>query len=173
MIVAVGSTNFTKIGPVRNIFSKHFQDIEVVGVKVKSGVPEQPMDNNQMYLGALTRAKLALKRVKGADFGVGIEGGLQEHSYGWFESSIVVIVNKKGDIGIGASGGLILPKKIMEKIHSGKNLEQAVDELFGTTKIGEGIGMFGVMTKEVVTRATGVEHGVAFALSRFLHPQLY
>lgn len=173
MIVAVGSTNPTKTEPVRNIFSKHFQGVKIVGVKVKSGVPEQPMDNTKMYQGALTRAKLALKKVKGAQFGVGIEGGMHKFSYGWFESSMVVIVDKKGAVGIGASGGLILPEKIMEKIHGGKNLEQAIDELFGTKKIGEGIGMFGIMTKEVVTRSSGVEHGVAFALARFLHPQLY
>lgn len=173
MIIAVGSKNKTKIEPVEQVFSHHFNKITVVGVPVDSGVREQPMTDDEMYTGALTRAKSALKKVKDASFGVGIEGGLHQYSYGWFERSLIVIVDKKGNIGIGASGGLGLPDAVMNRIHAGENLEQAIDALFGTTKIGEGIGMFGIMTKGIVTRSSGVKHGVAFALARFLHTNIY
>lgn len=173
MIVAVGSKNKTKIEPVEEIFSHHFTDVKVVGVSVKSGVKEQPMSDDEMFTGALNRAKKALAKVKNAEFGVGIEGGIHKYSYGWFERSLIVIIDKKGNIGIGASGGLALPKKVIDLIEQGKNLEQAVDMLFGTKKIGEGIGMFGIMTKGVVTRASGVRHGVAFAIARFLHEGIY
>ena len=173
MIVAVGSTNPTKINPVKKIFARHFKNVKVVGVRVESGIREQPLDDEETFLGAVNRAKEALKKVKGAQYGVGIEGGMHKYSFGWFEKSIIVIMDKKGNMGIGASGGLHLPQKIVDKIEQGKNLEQAVDEIFGTKKIGRGIGMFGVMTKKVVTRSKGVEHGVAFALSRFLHKDLY
>lgn len=173
MIIAVGSTNPTKIEPVKSVFSHHFKDVRVMGVSVESGVSDQPMDDREMYRGALNRAKNALEKVKGAEYGVGIEGGLDKRSYGWFEKSLVVIVNKKGEVGIGSSGGLVLPRVVIDKIKSGKNLEQAVDEIFGTKQIGEGIGMFGIFTKEVVTRSEGVRHGVAFALARFLHSDLY
>ncbi|MCX6731326.1 MAG: DUF84 family protein, partial [Candidatus Roizmanbacteria bacterium] len=74
---------------------------------------------------------------------------------------------------VGASGGLVLPEIIMDSIHKGKNLEEAIDAHFKTTKIGEGIGMFGILTKGVVTRSEGVKHGVAFALARFLHEKVY
>jgi len=171
--VAVGSTNKTKVDPVREVFAHHFKEVKVVGVAVPSGVSEQPITDDEMFKGALTRAKRALKKVKHADFGVGIEGGLHKYSYGWFERSLIVIVDKKGDVGIGASGGLALPEKVMAHIHAGKNLEQAIDTIFGTKKIGEGIGMFGIMTKGVVTRAAGVKHGVAFAIARFLHEDIY
>lgn len=173
MLIAVGSTNQTKIDPVKDVFSRHFKDVLVQGIKVDSGVDDQPMDDEQMYRGALNRAQKALKNVKGAVFGVGIEGGLHERSYGWFEHSLVVIVDPKGTVGVGASGGLVLPDKVIQRIHAGENLEQAVDHLFGTTKIGQGVGMFGLMTKNVVTRTSGVAHGVAFALAPFLHPKLY
>lgn len=173
MIVAVGSTNPTKTKPVKKIFAKHFKDVEVVGVKVDSEVGEQPMTDEQMYQGALVRARKALTQVKDASFGVGIEGGLHKRSYGWFEHSIVVVVNRKGQVGVGASGGLVLPEKVIKEIKKGKNLEEAVDAMFGTKKIGRGIGMFGLFTKGVVTRSKGVEHGVAFALARFLHKDLY
>jgi len=173
MIIAVGSTNPTKIRPVRAVFSKYFKTVVVKGVKVNSGVDDQPMTDDEMYKGALARAKNALKLVKNAEYGVGIEGGLHKYSYGWFERSLIVIVNKKGEIGVGSSGGLALPDRIIKRIHEGKNLEEAVDELFGTKHVGETIGMFGIMTNNVVTRSQGVAHGVAFALARFLHADLY
>lgn len=171
--VAVGSKNKTKIDPVKDVFTHHFGKVNVVGVSVDSGVSDQPMTDDEMYQGAFARATKSLKKVKDADFGVGIEGGLHEYSYGWFERSIIVIVDKKGHIGIGSSGGLALPSKVMKRIHKGDNLEQAIDALFGTKKIGEGIGMFGIMTKGIVTRAEGVKHGVAFAIARFLHKDIY
>lgn len=174
MLVAVGSTNPTKIEPVHSVFSHHFPTVKITGVSVTSGVSDQPMSEDEMYRGALTRAREALKHVTEAEYGVGIEGGLDHHSYGWFEKSLVVIVNKNGEIGVGASGGLVLPKRVIDLIlKDGKNLEEAVDELFGTKQIGEGIGMFGIFTNKVVTRSEGVRHGVAFALARFLHTDLY
>lgn len=173
MIVAVGSTNPTKISPVELVFKTHFPKVVIKGVSVLSGVSEQPMSIDEMYLGALNRAQNALKNVKNAEYGVGIEGGLHKHIFGWFEHSIVVIVNREHEVGIGASGGLVLPEIIMDSIHKGKNLEEAIDTHFKTNKIGEGIGMFGIFTKGVVTRSEGVKHGVAFALARFLHNEVY
>ncbi|PIT89033.1 MAG: inosine/xanthosine triphosphatase [Candidatus Levybacteria bacterium CG10_big_fil_rev_8_21_14_0_10_36_7] len=173
IIVAVGSKNKTKTKPVKEVFSKHFKNLKVVAVEVDSGVNDQPMSDDETFLGAKNRAQAALKKVKDADFGVGIEGGIHEYSYGHFERSMVVIMDRKGNFGVGATGGLLLPPVIIKQLKEGKNLEEAVDFLFGTKKIGEGIGMFGLMTKGVVTRSSGTTHGVAFALSRFLHEKLY
>jgi inosine/xanthosine triphosphatase len=131
------------------------------------------MTDEEMYKGAFNRATKALLKVENAEYGVGIEGGVSKYSYGWVERAIVVVVDKKRDIGIGATGGVVLPEKVVEKIHKGQNLQEAIDELFGTKEIGRGIGMFGLFTKGVVTRAKGTEHGVAFALSRFLHKDLF
>lgn len=173
MIVAVGSTNPTKIDPVKKVFSHYFGEVEIVPVSVASGVSDQPRTEDETYQGALNRAKKALSQVKDAEYGVGIEGGVHKYEYGWFERSFVVVVNRDGKVGIGSSGGLVLPQRVSTLLEAGKNLEEAVDEVAGTTKIGSGIGMFGYMTKSFVTRATGMEHGIAFALARFLHKELY
>jgi inosine/xanthosine triphosphatase len=169
MLIAVGSKNPTKIAAVKDVFDYYFEDVKVEGIDAQSGVSEQPLSEEETYQGALNRAKGALQASPDAEYGVGVEGGLTKAVYGWYESSLVVIINKNGEVGVGSSGGLVLPDKISEMIHSGMNLEQAVDKMFNTEKIGRGIGMFGVMTKEYVTRSSGTAHGVAFALSRFLH----
>jgi len=173
MLVAVGSTNPTKIDPVREVFSYHFKKVTVKGINVVSGIKDQPLNIEEMYQGACNRAKNALKKVRQADYGVGIEGGLNKYGFGWFEQSIVVIFDRKGNIGVGSSGGLVLPVKVIREIHKGKNLEEVIDSLFKTQNIGEGIGMFGIFTKGVVSRSGGVKHGVAFALARFLHMDIY
>lgn len=173
MKVVVGSTNPTKINPVKAVFSHHFKSVIVEGVSVPTGVNDQPMSHEEMYEGAFTRAKNAIKKVKHASYGVGIEGGLHKYSYGWLEQSVVVIINKKGEIGIGVSGGVVQPKKVMKEILKGRSLEEVMDEIFNTEKVGQGIGMFGLFTKGLVTRSSGVKHGVAFALSRFLHKDLF
>lgn len=173
MIIAVGSTNPTKIDPVKAVFSHHFINVSVKGVKVSSGVSEQPKHINTTYEGALNRAQNALKKVNNAQYGVGIEGGMHKYRHGWFESSMVVIVDRNGKIGVGSSGGVVLPNRVIKDIKTGKTLEESIDELFSTKNIGEGIGMFGVFTKGLVTRTDGVTHGVAFALARFLHDELF
>lgn len=173
LIVAVGSTNPTKVEPVREVFTRHFPHVSVEGVAVNSSVDEQPIGDGVIYQGADHRAQEALRLVVEATYGVGIEGGLVERPYGWFEHSLVVIRDRRGASGVGSSGGLVLPKTIINHIRKGQTLEEAIDALFGTQRIGEGIGMFGMMTKGVVTRSSGVMHGVAFALARFLHKNLY
>ena len=173
MIIAVGSKNPTKIRPVRKIFKKYFKDVEVVSGDISSGVSDQPITEEEAYKGALNRAKRVLKLFPNADYGVGIEGGIVDHIAGINEKSMVVILDKNGNVGVGISAALFLPEKVTRLINSGKNLNQAIDHVFGTKEIGKGIGAYGVFTKGVVTRSTGMEHAIAFALSRFLHNDLF
>lgn len=172
-MVAVGSTNPTKINAVKKVFSFYYPGVMVVGTEVDSGVSEQPTTEEETVVGATTRSKNALLLISQAKYGVGIEGGLRKTNSGWFESSTVVVSDRKGKTGIGSSGGLILPKAVIDSVKKGETLEQAIDRIFKTKKIGRGIGMFGIMTKGYVTRTSGVEQGVAFALARFLHPKIY
>lgn len=173
MHVVVGSLNPVKIRAVEEVFGHYFGAVDVSPVETGSSVHEQPKSEDEKYQGALHRAKFALRSVEGSDYGVGIEGGVHSHSYGWYESSLVVIADQTGKVGIGASGGLVLPEKIINRLHTGENLEEVIDKLYGTNKIGRGIGMFGVITNEYVTRKEGTKHGIAFALARFLHPDLF
>lgn len=173
MIVVLGSTNPTKLQAVKNTFTKHFKDVKVIQISTESGVADQPLTETETFQGALNRARNSLKSVKNADFGIGIEGGLDQKSFGWFEQSIIVIINRQGLTGVGSTGGLVLPKKFIKEIKKGKNLEEVIDRHFQTHKVGRGIGMFGIMTKRLVTRTSGMEQGIAFALAPFLHPNLY
>lgn len=173
MIVAVGSKNPTKIKPVKKVFSNYFKNLEVIAIEVESGVSEQPKHEDEMFKGALNRAKNALKKIPKAKYGVGIEGGIHKHSFGWQERSLVVVVDKKGNFGVGSAPALSLPEEVTKLIEEGKRLDQAVELVSGAKNIRKGIGVYGVFTKGFVTRAKGMEHAIAFALSRFLHNDLF
>ena len=173
MKVVVGSKNQSKLTAVKTVFEYFFNPIEVVGLSVSSMVSDQPASLDEMYQGALTRAQASLHVANDADYGVGIEGGVTNDSFGWYKSALVVIVNRNGEIGIGRSGGLVIPESITTEIAKGKNLSDITDTLFGTKDVGKGRGFFGVITNDFINRSSATEHGIAFALSRFLHPNIW
>ena len=80
MKVAIGSKNPVKIEAVKEAFGKVWpdQDFEFIGIEVPSGVPDQPMSDEESIKGATTRANNALDRLN-ADFGIGLEGGSAEN----------------------------------------------------------------------------------------------
>ena len=92
--IIVGSKNPAKIEAVRDAFSHYFQDLEVQGMEVASGVPAQPFGDD-IFKGAENRARAAQSSVKEKDaFYVGIEAGIiQQHSR-WFNFNCVCILHK-------------------------------------------------------------------------------
>ena len=49
MIIVVGSTNKTKINPVKEVFKYHFKNVKVIGVNVNSLVEDQPLSDEEMF----------------------------------------------------------------------------------------------------------------------------
>ncbi len=130
------------------------------------------MSDTESIRGATSRAKGALKKSK-ADFGVGIEGGLQEFKGMWFDSGWVVIINKKGIIGIGSSIRMETPPVIINKVKAGEEIGLIDNEIFKTKDSKKGIGHFGLMTDGAITRMECYTQGVISVLSRFIHPELF
>ena len=102
MKVAVGSTNPIKIQAVMEAFQETFDEVEVMGIQVESHVSHQPF-REEVLEGSVNRAEGALQR-SGADFGVGVEGGIMQLSGRWYNLGFVVIVNRAGKRGTGTSG---------------------------------------------------------------------
>ena len=60
--VHVGSKNAPKIQAVRDALGAFVPDLEVDGVEVETGVPEQPVGFDEILRGAKNRAQAALAR---------------------------------------------------------------------------------------------------------------
>lgn len=174
MKVAVGSNNPVKKNATKLAFETIWpeESWEIIGVEVKSGISNQPMSDEEAIKGATNRAKKALKKVD-ADFGVGLEGGLNQIGQHWFDCGWAVVVNKSGNLGIGSSCRIKTPSSMIKLIKKGYELGTANDKIFGRTNSKQSEGHFGLMTKNAITRTSGYRDGLIMALTRFIHPEIF
>jgi inosine/xanthosine triphosphatase len=173
--VAVGSKNPVKIEAVRLAFKDVWPEIEweVIGTDVSSGVSNQPMSDRESIKGATNRAKRS-RKLHNADFGVGLEGGLQKVGKDYVDAGWMVVVSKDGRLGIGSTVKMHTPHKMMRMVlEEGKELGEVCDIFFKRKNTKQAEGQFGLMTKNLITRTEGYRHGVISALVRFIHPDLY
>ena len=174
MRVAVGSKNPAKIQSTQLAFEQIFpnEKWEFIGVDVASGVSNQPMSDQECILGAKNRAKGAILAVN-ADYGVGLEGGLQKQGEHYFNGGWVSIVDKNGNEGIGAGVKTLVVPAIAKMVEDGMELGVADDIFFKRQKSKEGDGYVGIMTNNAITRIEGFKHGVICALARFIKKDLF
>lgn len=176
MKVLVGSQNPVKIESVKEAFLKYFEDVEVIGIKVDSKVPSQPV-NNQTFEGARNRA-LELKKINqekniGAKFFVGIEGGIIEIFSRWFAFGGMCIIDDGGRVGFGTSPHFELPDDIAKKLLSGVELGDVGDSLAGEHNTKQKSGTIGILTKGVMDRKAIYTQGLIMALVPFVNENLY
>ena len=174
MKIAVGSLNPVKLGAVKEAFSIVWPGTpwEVMGVEVITGVSAQPMSDLESVNGAINRAKKSIEEVK-ADYGVGLEGGLQKIGKRWFDCGWIAVINNKGDLGVASTAKIETPPKILQLVNAGMELGSAIDLVFETTNSKQNEGHFGVMTKGIIKRQDAYREGVVVALSRFIRPEVF
>jgi len=173
--VVVASKNPVKIAAAVKGFKEMFSNclIEVSGISVPSGVPDQPMSSDEALAGAFNRANNASLAETNADYWVGLEGGVEEtggemQSFAW-----IVVKDRKGNYGKGKTGVFVLPPKIRELIKQGLELGQADDVVFGKTNSKQENGAVGLLTDDAIDRASFYTQAVIFALIPFRNQQLY
>lgn len=169
MIIAVGSTNPAKISAAKIGFGQVFpgKKVKVLGVNVKSGVSNQPMSDEESIKGAVNRAKSALKSVKNADYGVGMEGGLHQIGKNWFESGWIAIINKEGKQGLGTCARWQVSGKVMNRLKEKGELANIFQELANVKSAKDTGGVHSLITNNNLTRNITYSHGVIFALAPF------
>lgn len=174
MKVAVGSTNPVKIEATKKAFKKVWPDKkwEVIGLEISSSVSDQPMSDKESIKGARNRAKGTIRK-SAADFGVGLEGGLQQISDKWFDTGWIVIIDKNGVEGIGSTIRMHTPQKMIQMVKKGMEIGEADDILFKTKNSKQKKGHFGLMTNNAIDRVNAYKDGVISALARFIHPNIF
>jgi len=172
MKVAIGSQNPVKIKATENVFKRIFGKVEILSVKVNSGVSHTPSSWEETAQGAINRARLALEKT-GDDFGVGLEGGYEKTKFGVLMRGAVAIIDKKGRLGISGSSGILLPEKIVRRLEKGEELGNIMDQLQGVKNTKQKWGAVGFFLKRYSNRQESFEHDVLYALARFLREELY
>ena len=171
MKVVVGSKNPVKISATESAFKRFFNNVEVVGVEVKSGVSHQPV-GDETFKGAYNRA-IALKNSTRGDFFVGIEGGISKISGVWFSYGAVCIVDKESRTGWGTSPMFTLPDFIVKKLLAGVELGDVMDELLNDHNSKQNQGAIGYLSKGAIDRTKLYETGIIMALVPFLNKDWY
>lgn len=171
MRVAVGSKNPVKVSAVEAVFSKVFGSAEVLSVKVDPGVPAQPFGLDTIR-GAENRAKRALE-VSGADYGVGIEGGLLELGGRWYNLGFIAVIDREGFMGTGTSGWFELPPAFLERLREGEELAEVLDRLYGVEGVGRREGAVGLFTGNRVMRKDLYIHGLYMALIPIMNRKIW
>lgn len=165
--IAVGSTNPVKLAAVQAVLSRAFSEIILITVEAPSGVPEQPWGDDQTRLGAFNRAKQALAKT-GADYGVGLEGGLSESSAGLMTCAWCAMVDQKGKVGYGGGVKMLLPPIVADILRQHGELGPAMDALINETDTKQKQGAVGILTNGLSNRQTAYEQLVAMAAAPFV-----
>jgi inosine/xanthosine triphosphatase len=176
MKVLVGSENPVKIEAAREVFSQYFGRVKVTGLGVSSKVSTQPIDE-EVFKGAKNRAlelkKLKEKKSLGADFFVGIEGGITKLYSKWFASGVGCVIDNQGRIGYGVSPYFELPGKIVKQLLSGSELGEVMEEISGKENIRQKEGAIGMLSKGMMDRKALYIHCLISALVPFINKDLY
>ena len=176
MKILVGSKNPVKINSVGEAFSEYFQNIEVLGKDVNSGVSVQPI-NEETFDGAKNRVRELINLNKtenlNADFFVGIEGGIIQIYETWFGFGCMCIADKEQHLGYGTSPLFELPDSIVKELLEGKELGDVMDEITGKYNTKQKEGAIGFFTNGKMHRKDLYTPGLITALIPFLHKKFF
>lgn len=175
-LVVLGSTRRPKAQALEKVLAELQDEIgkaELRQVEVPSGVAETPLARADIMAGARNRVQALLEAVPGADFYVGLEGGL--HAEGgetetagsvWLESWAYVSNGRRGFFGSG--GSIPVPDSIARQtLEQRRSLADVIDELAGKQDVRSGEGTWGVLTNGRVTREEVFRHALLNAFAPF------
>jgi inosine/xanthosine triphosphatase len=155
MIVVVASHNPAKLDAAKRAFDAVFpgRAIDLLPVRVSSGVKDQPDSDDETRQGAWNRVRAAREAQPDADAWVGLEGGLERIDGHWMASAWMVVLAADGRAGQARTPTLPLPPRVTALIDAGEELGVANDRVFGTRNSKQGGGAFGLLTDGRLTRS--------------------
>ncbi|MGD9020647.1 MAG: inosine/xanthosine triphosphatase [Lysobacterales bacterium] len=171
MRVVITSSNPVKIAAATEAFAIQFpgREIEVEPVSVASGVAEQPMSDAETRQGALNRIANARIEQPGADYWVGMEGGLDVFDGRLMAFAWMAVSDRNGRHSATRSVTLPLPPRVQELVHDGLELGEANDRVFSTINSKQGGGAFGLLTDGLMTREGVYTQTLILALIPLVH----
>lgn len=169
MNIVIGSQNNVKIAATEQAFKRLYpeQTVTVTSVPTDSGVRDQPLSTNETMQGAINRARAS--QDNGADFAVGIEGGIQfmtiEGQERGIEASWACVLDcKTGQYSLAASPAYSVLSNVLTHIRAGEDLSSAMELEYNLPDIGKGAGYMGWLTDNHIDRQSGSFQAVFLAL---------
>ncbi len=148
------------------------EKFEFIAYPTSSEVPDQPNGDEETFQGAQNRIKNARKENPGANFYVGIEGGinLKEKNteiFAW------ILIESREKIGKSKTATFCLPEKVNDLLKQGEETGIATDLVFKTKNSKQKEGSVGILTNGTIDRTKYYEDSVVLALIPFKNSDLY
>ena len=173
-IVCVASSNPVKLRATREGFERMYpgMDFEIRSTLPMISLPQQPSSDIETLQCAMLRAHNIRELAPGADYWVGIEGGVEDKPDGMVTFAWVVVLDSSR-AGRGKSGEFFLPEAVAQLVRQGMELGNADDKVFSRNNSKQGDGAVGLLTANVIDRAGLYTPAVIFALIPFKNTELY
>jgi inosine/xanthosine triphosphatase len=185
--IAVGTVRTAKLLAVRGACARvatvapRWQNAELIAREVETGAPAMPLTDYQLMRGARARAEAVrgLLRSEGetADLFVGLEGGfhcvtLDGERYTFLQGWAYASDGRRGHFGVSPSVGV--PEGIVRRVVTGRReLGDVIDEVAGERDVRSRQGAWGVISKELLTRAQSFESALVAAFAPFYNEELF
>jgi inosine/xanthosine triphosphatase len=185
--VALGSDRAAKIMAVRASIARvatidaSWAEATVLARPVETTVPAMPLNDWELMQGARERAlavrdQLLMQR-RDADIYVGLEGGFHSisiegewHTFlrGWAYATD----GKTGTFG--ATPSISVPAHLAKKVIEGRReLGLVIDEVAGIQDVRSHQGAWGILSRDLVTRAMSFEVALIAAFAPFYNKKMY
>jgi len=173
--VVIASENPVKIEVAKQAFLSCFpnENFEYISVKSQSGIPDQPMGDEQTILGVKNRIEFIKSKYPEADYFVGQEGGLIDTGKEMHETAFVGIEDKNGFFALGKTASFLIPFKIAEFVRQGDELGTANDKVTGLVNSKQAGGVISTITDGIIDRTKLYFQAAAIALSQVKHKEWY
>lgn len=174
MDIVVGSDNPIKLTCTKEAFLEVFPDtnFSFKAVKVNSGVSDQPVGDNETYLGAKNRAVNVKSIIPQADFWIGIEGGIKKFNDQLYAFAWIYILNDQLN-GKSQTATFELPHEVQQVVNQGMELGHADDLLYNRKNSKHQNGIVGLLTNNIIDRRLYYKHAIILALIPFMHSDLF
>ncbi len=171
MTIFVGSTNPVKLNAVIQAASETWPEVVVKGYEVASGIPEQPIGDDQTRQGAQARAHLALdhglaaapdptqpsvsapaSQSNGQYLGVGLEGGVVDYSGELWSTVWVAVADRDHNVFTANGARFRVPDVVAQRIRRGEEMGPVIAAIVSEADVRRKQGMIGVITNGFVDR---------------------
>lgn len=183
MLIAVGTESALKIQAVHKALGDWKDGLLLSygygdrgdGYRLKSGATEsgvsrQPFGFEEMFRGAMNRARAALGK-HSADIGIGIESGLVEIDRHWFDSIAVYVSYPALQVhGRALSAGFPVPSSMVEEI---KREDTELGVVIQKLASGGEKDALSYLTKGSLGREDVIAHAVRAAFAPLIRPDEY
>lgn len=170
MRVLIASKNAGKIEGAKRTFERYFENVEIEGIGVESGVGDEPV-NGDIMIGVKNRIKnlkeYAMKNNIHADYFLAIESGITNSLGFWMITNICAIEDSNGKISFGTSPSFPVPDRYVKDIID-TDLNTVIGNIYyKDDERHNGGGTIKLLTHDVVSRIDLTD--TAFTMAITMH----